>query len=355
VGVVFPTPSQATATQASAPLSTTVIYQTSAPTGAAATSPSSPDVTTFIPGTSTAGAVPAPTAQNSKGGLGVGAIVGIAIGAVAVVLLAVLVAYLLWRRRRKQPSPLSLETTAVQELGTNSRRPDVQKEFKPMTTTGVVYTPELSAEQAIYATSYEKKPFVPEVWSDPRYLSHQLSPMEPNSVNKLSPSSANTELAAVVPSEVAGLTRVTSEYGSPYHSYVEADSTHQGHIVNPPASELGNAPYKVQHELSVLPYMTSPSAVIGQFASASQELSSSPAPRLAATLSVPYTSAAAAAAVAGTDDGKVGDAELNRMKAEIEAVRAEKERVLHLQALEERERELSRKIVYRELSKGAGS
>jgi hypothetical protein len=36
-------------------------------------------------------------------------------------------------------------------------------------------------------------------------------------------------------------------------------------------------------------------------------------------------------------------------------VRAEKERVLNLQALEERECELSKKIVNRELSKGAGS
>lgn len=59
--------------------------------------------------------------------------------------------------------------------------------------------------------------------------------------------------------------------------------------------------------------------------------------------------------MAGPVDDGADDAELNRMKAEIEAVRAEKERVLHLQALEERERELSRKIVNKELSKGSGS
>jgi hypothetical protein len=59
--------------------------------------------------------------------------------------------------------------------------------------------------------------------------------------------------------------------------------------------------------------------------------------------------------VAGPVDDGADDAELNRMKAEIEAVRAEKERVLQLQALEERERELSRKIISRELSKGTGS
>lgn len=243
----------------------------------------------------------------------------------------------------------------MQELGANSRRPDVQKEFKPMMTTNVAYAPELSAEQAMHATSYEKKPFVPVVSSDPRYPSHQLSPMEPNSVHKLSPSSANTELAAVVPSEVARSVRATSGYGSPYHSYAEADYTHQSHTVTSPVSELGSAPYEFQHELSASLYMTSSSSVMGQSASATQELSSSPAPRTSATLSVPHTSAAAAAAMAGTDDGEVEDAELNRMKAEIEAVRAEKERVLHLQALEERERELSRKIVNRELSKGAGS
>lgn len=44
------------------------------------------------------------------------------------------------------------------------------------------------------------------------------------------------------------------------------------------------------------------------------------------------------------------DAELERMKNEIERLRVEKERIKSLQAIEERERELSRKIVERELS-----
>jgi hypothetical protein len=65
-------------------------------------------------------------------------------------------------------------------------------------------------------------------------------------------------------------------------------------------------------------------------------------------------STATGGAVAGPVDVGEGDPELSRMKAGIEAVRAEEERVLHLQALEERERELSRKIDNRELSKGAG-
>jgi hypothetical protein len=63
-----------------------------------------------------------------------------------------------------------------------------------------------------------------------------------------------------------------------------------------------------------------------------------------------YSNPALGMAVTGDEDAE--DPELERMKAEIEVVRAEKERVRQLQALEERERELSRKIVNRELSRG---
>jgi hypothetical protein len=99
--------------------------------------------------------------------------------------------------------------------------------------------------------------------------------------------------------------------------------------------------------------MMSQSPLMEHPISAAEELSSSPAARPATTLLAARSSLGVTGVASGTDD--VEDAELNRMKAEIEAVRAEKERVLHLQALEERERELSRKIVNRELSKGAGS
>jgi hypothetical protein len=99
--------------------------------------------------------------------------------------------------------------------------------------------------------------------------------------------------------------------------------------------------------------MAGNSLMIGHPVTAAQELSSSPAARPAATLPTAYASETVAGVASGADDAE--DVELNRMKAEIEAVRAEKERVLHLQALEEKERELSRKIVNRELSKGAGS
>lgn len=101
--------------------------------------------------------------------------------------------------------------------------------------------------------------------------------------------------------------------------------------------------------------MTSYSAGTGQLGSTVRELSSSPAPPAVGPFSEPHTSAPAKGAVAGPVEDGAEDAELNRMKAEIEAVRAEKERVLHLQALEERERGLDRKIVHRELSQETGS
>jgi len=175
--------------------------------------------------------------------------------------------------------------------------------------------------------------------------------VEPNSVHQLNPSSANTELAAVIPSKVPASIRATSEYGPPHNGILEIDSTHHSHIISP-VSELGNSPYEIQHELSASPYMTSYSLGTANLGSTARELSSSPTPHAAVPYLEPHTSASTRM-VAGPVDGEADDMELNRMKAEIEAVRAEKERVL--QALEERERELSRKIVNRELSKEAGS
>jgi len=363
VGILFST-SGASATRAPGAASTSVIYQTSALTAVAG--PASTDNAqtasgfSYASSTSTVGAQPvtsntpasALTTQDSKGGIGVGAIVGIAFGAITIVLIAILVAFLIWRQRRKQPKQLTPGTMSIQEVEANSRRLDVDKEVNPVTTTSAVYIPELFAEQAIYAAQYEWKSFVPEVIGDPRYPSQQLSPPKLDSVHHLSPSSANTELAAAVPSEVAASTQATSEYGPPYHGSVEVDSTYQSHITSP-ISELGNISYEREHELSATPHMMSQSPLMEHPISAAEELSSSPAARPATTLLAARSSLGVTGVASGTDD--VEDAELNRMKAEIEAVRAEKERVLHLQALEERERELSRKIVNRELSKGAGS
>jgi len=166
------------ATQAGASPSTSVRYQTSVFTAADGTtapaSPYFPYATTSYssaadaqPVTSNT-AVSAPAAQNPKGGLGIGEIVGIAIGGLVLILIAILVAFLLWHRRRKQPSALPPEPkTTVQELGANNLRPDDEKEVKSMTTTSVMFTPELSAEQAMYAANYEKIPLVPAVSSDP--------------------------------------------------------------------------------------------------------------------------------------------------------------------------------------------
>jgi hypothetical protein len=176
-------------------------YQTSVPASAAYTSTASlsayfPYATTLATTISsplsaagaqsaaTYSAAPAPADQTSSSGPGTGEIVGRVVGAIVVVLTFAIVAFLYWHRTRKQPSALRQEiTTTVLKFGENNWRPDFDKEVKPMTTTNVVFTTELSAEQAIYAASYEKKPLVPEVLGDPPDPSQQLSPMQPNSVH----------------------------------------------------------------------------------------------------------------------------------------------------------------------------
>jgi hypothetical protein len=307
---------------------------------------------------------PAPTANDSKGGLGVGAIVGIAVGAVAVVAIALLVAFLLWRRGRRQqlpPAVLPPDASRVRELPANNRQPDTASDVKSSTMAEVFFTPELSAEQAMYAAHYEKKSFNPAVSNDAQYPLNQLNPLPPMSTSQVSPSSTKAELAAVLPSEIPGY---PLEYGPPYHrgggeeeggAAVEADSsTRQSNIISPAISELGYPLYDSHHELSASPYMASHHPPPPQ-----SELSSSPSspyyPRAAVSPSeiYPIATATGSAPLGPYADVEAEDAKLNRMKAEIEAVRTEKERVLHLKALEDRERELSREIVSRELLRGA--
>jgi hypothetical protein len=90
-------------------------------------------------------------------------------------------------------------------------------------------------------------------------------------------------------------------------------------------------PHGFQHKFSTSPSVTSSSPIPAAFTA--QELSSSPAPGPAATLSAPHTPLAAMGEIAVTGDDDAEDPELERMKAEIEAVRAEKEHVRQLQAL----------------------
>lgn len=363
----FSTGSIQTATRAPALLSTSVAFKTSIAVAGpgftantqpatATTSTSSPGATKFITSASTVGALPVnsngptsvPTTQTSNNSISGGAIAGVVVGGIIVVLLAFLAIVFLRCQRRKKASKLPSETTTVHEVESNGRKsPDTETDVIPMTTSSVLFTPELSAEQTTYAASYEKRPIVLEERADSRYGSYPLSPPDP-SAHELSPS-ANTEMATVAPSEAAASTRAPPDYGPSHHGIAEADSAHQSHIVSPHVHELGNTSF--QHELSTSPYVTSSPPIPAQSAFTAHELSSSPAPRPAATLSAPHTSLAPVGK-AVTGDKEAEDLELKRMKAEIEAVRAEKERVKQLQALEERERELSRKIVNRELSRG---
>jgi hypothetical protein len=149
----------ATATQAQALSTTVTAYQTSVPAGAAYTStaslsayfPYASTLATTISSTSNAAgaqsaatypAAPAPADQTSSSGPGTGEIVGSVLGAIAVVLIFAIFAFLYWRRTRKQSCafPPETTTTTVQEFGENNWRPDLDKEVKPMTTTKMLYS-----------------------------------------------------------------------------------------------------------------------------------------------------------------------------------------------------------------------
>jgi hypothetical protein len=197
-----------------------------------------------------------------------------------------------------------------------------------------------------------------------QYPFNQPNLLPPKSVVQVNPSSAKTELAAVTLSEVPGSPRAPLEYGPPYHHggggggvVVEADSsTRQSNIISPATSEPGYPSHDSHQELSASPHIAS----YFPPPSRAELSSSSPSPPyypLGAAMppseAYPIATATGSTPLGPYVDAGAEDSNLNRMKAEIEAVRAEKERVLHIQALEERERELSREIVSRELLRGA--
>lgn len=119
----------------------------------------------------------------------------------------------------------------------------------------------------------------------------------------------------------------------PHPGFYEAESATAApsHNITSPVSEL-EQPSLIYHEL---PSSSSPQTP-------PSELPSSP---LAPPLSSGFLGGAAAAAAQ-----EENDPELNRWKADLEALRMEKEQVQRLQSIEARERELSRRIVERELA-----
>ena len=296
--------------------------------------PSSPAPTNaFSTSTSTAGQGSA-SQSSSTGGLSTGAVAGIAVGAVAVVVLALIGGFLIWRRKRNQSRAKPLETAPVDqgELA-GGQGGNFGKEMKPTATvTTIKYPPELPDEPAVADPRYAKVVTVPELPQDQR-----LAPTNPP--QPLSPAPAYTEVAAVVPSEIDTATQGTAEYPTPQHGVAEVGSTGPNNPrIAPPISELEHSSFAIYHELPA-----SPDPAISISAS-TPGLSSQPS-------QVPIP-----AAIASSSAAREEDADLKRMKAELEALRVEKARVQELQDMETRERELSRMIVERELraSQGGG-
>jgi hypothetical protein len=197
--------------------------------------------------------------------------------------------------------------------------------MKPTATvTSTKYPPELPDEPAIAEPQYTKAVSVPELPQDQR-----LAPI---------PAPAYTEIAAVVPSEIDTASPRMTEYATPHHGFADVNSTApSAPAIAPPMSELENPSFAIYHELP-----TSPEPAASTSASAHEPSSQ------------PSLMAAPAAAASSSAAGE--DAELNRMKADLEALRIKKARVQELQDMETRERELSRMIVDRELgaSRGGG-
>jgi hypothetical protein len=248
---------------------------------------------------------------------------------VGVIFFAVL-AFLLWHRQRHLPNTTPANTARVPE-DQIARDEPFEKDAKAATTitsiAPITYPPEPPSEHAQLDSNYKSL----------------ISPADSQYYPPLSPSPAYTEIAnTVAVAEIDTLHRHqqhTSGHQIPHMGFIEADSTPLSHKITSPASEL-EGPSFTYHELPT----ASPSA---------HELASSSSAAAAAAATAPWKGGQGEAEEGG--GGEEGeDLELARMKAEIEALRAEKEREKRLLIIEARERELSRKIVERELQGASG-
>jgi hypothetical protein len=313
--------------------------------------------------------------QSTDSSLSTGAKIGIAVGAVAIVLLILAVALLLFclrRRKRKnqnQPPPaVTAVATHMHEVEGQGIAYSAKEEPLKQPLGAVIPTPTINYDKPYTVPELEHDPRtdtgVPSNWSPgPRLVAADLSPQQ-------SPFSAYSELTAVVPSEINTETQThhSPTYGRPpppRHSaeVAEADSEAvMGSIhaqapspmvigeMQDPSSTTAAGVYNV-YELSSTPYLIP----------ATQELASSPC-RLASAPPLPASTAVPQEATERGIDGHNNDSEeradpvLDRMKREVESIRAEKERLQKLGGLEARECELSREIVSRELrASGTGA
>jgi hypothetical protein len=251
---------------------------------------------------------------------------------VGVIFFAVL-AFLLWHRKRHLPNTTPANTARVPE-DQIARDEPFEKDAKAATTitsiAPITYPPEPPSEHTQLDSNYKSL----------------ISPADSQYYPPLSPSPAYTEIAnTVAAAEIDTLHRHqqhTPGHQIPHTGFIEADSTPLSHKITSPASEL-EGPSFAYHELPT----AGPSA---------HELASSPSAAAAATAPWKGGQGEAKEGGGGEEGGEEGeDLELARMKAEIEALRVEKEREKRLMDIAARERELSRKIVERELRGAGGS
>lgn len=240
------------------------------------------------------------------------------------VFLAILGAFLVWRRKRNKARapPADIGPASEHEaVGGDSYIFEKDSKTAPPTTTTTVtaikYPPELRDELARPEPTY-KGPISP-----------VDSPQPP-----LSPSPAYVEAAGPVPAEIDSSTQPTSAHGHaiPHPGLAEADSTVLSHNITSPLSEL-EQPSLIYHELPTASPPQSPPSGLASSSSAAAYPAYAPGPLSGNPVG----------------DAEADDPELVRMKADLEALRAEKEQVQRLQSIEAREKELSRRIVDREL------
>jgi hypothetical protein len=266
---------------------------------------------------------------SEKDSLPTGAIVGIAVGAVAVILLAILLGFLIWRRKVNKAKATASETVTT---------------TKDNAVTGQVFEKDSKTVSTATITEIKSSLKPPEMETTAE-LGHIYKGSEPSNENPhlpLSPSPTYVEVAGTMPSEIDASHQHTASRSLPHQGLTEADSLPPSHNITSLPSELEDHSYTVYHQRSSSPNIPAlPPASSLHFSSASAV---EPTWSVSSTLPTPPYMIPNTRSREG--DGE--DLELNRMKTEIEALKKEKELVQHLQNIETRERELRRKIAERE-------
>jgi hypothetical protein len=246
-----------------------------------------------------------------------------------VVLLAILLAAILWRRKVNRAKSSASKTAKITE--DNAAGGQVfEKDSKTAPTTMVIEI-KSSPNPSDGDTTTE--------------LEHMYRPSNPSNKFPHQPMgspSTYVEIAGPVPSEID----TTHQHGAglqiPQQGFVEADSIPFSYNITSVPSELEDPSYTVYQQLSPSPKIPSspPPPPL-------HHLSTSVNETTASTLSVLPTTPYATSHTRNREEDRE-DLELSRMKTEIGALKKEKELVQHLQDIEARGRELRRKIVERE-------